>query len=187
VQAGARIDSERRYLLGRPGRIQGAAEAVRRFLHFYGPSTPGEFTDWAGLAGSHARRLWDEVADELVEVRVDGSSRWLIEADTEALASPPKAKGVRLLPAGDPYLQKPSRPLLAPEPALRKRLFRPVASPGAVLVDGRLVGLWKARANGGRSEITVEKLGRLAKARLEEEAARVARLRGTEEADLRVT
>jgi Winged helix DNA-binding domain len=39
VQAGARLDSERRYVLGRPGRAPAAAEAVRRFLRFYGPAT----------------------------------------------------------------------------------------------------------------------------------------------------
>jgi hypothetical protein len=85
---------------------------------------------------------------------------------------------VRLIPPGDPYLQTPNRPLLAPDPELRRRLFRPVASPGAVLRDGRLAGLWRARAKGRTAEITVEPLGRLARGALEAEAARVARLRG---------
>ena len=34
-----------------------------------------------------------------------------------ALESPPTARGIRLLPPGDPYLQKPNRPLLAPDPS----------------------------------------------------------------------
>jgi hypothetical protein len=85
---------------------------------------------------------------------------------------------VRLLPPGDPYLQKPNRALLADE-ALRKRLFRPVASPGAVLRDGRLVGLWRAKTKGRKLEITVEKLGRLARGALADEAERVAELRGS--------
>ena len=98
------------------------------------------------------------------------------------LESPPAAGGIRLLPPGDPYLQKPNRPLLAPDEELRKRLFRPVASPGAVLRDGRLVGLWRARAKGRRTELSVEKLGRLARGDLEDEAGRVAALRGSSEA-----
>ncbi len=64
IQAGARLDSERRYLLGKPGRAPAAAEAVRRFLHFYGPSTVGEFADWAGVAKAHAERLWARVEGE---------------------------------------------------------------------------------------------------------------------------
>jgi hypothetical protein len=180
VAAGARLDAERRYRSGKPGRAPAASEAVRRFLRLYGPAKPGDFAEWAGLAKPHARRLWDEVAGELDEVR-DG---WLLREDLAALASPPAAKGIRLLPPGDPYLQKPNRPLLAPDPELRKRLFRPVASPGAVLHDGRLAGLWRVKAKGKKAEVTVEALRRLPRGALEEEAQRVAVLRGATEAQL---
>lgn len=112
---------------------------------------------------------------------------WLLRRDLAALESPLAAEGVRLLPPGDPYLQKPSRELLAPDPALRKRLFRPVASPGAVLRDGRLAGLWRVKAKGRRAEITVERLGPLPRADLGREAQRVAELRGAAEAKLVLT
>jgi hypothetical protein len=59
-----------------------------------------------------------------------------------------------------------------------------VASPGAVLRDGRLAGLWRGKAKGKKTEITVEKLGRLARGDVEEEAQRVARVRGAAEAVL---
>ena len=176
VKAGVRLDARRRYRRARPKRAPAAAEAVRRFLRFYGPSTPGDFADWAGLAKPHARRLWEDVEPELVET----DSGWLLEEDLDELDAPPDAEGVRLIPPGDPYLQKPNRPLLAPGADLRKRLFRPVASPGAVLKDGRLAGLWRAKAKGRRLEVAVEKLGRLARADVEEEARRVAALRGSE-------
>jgi Winged helix DNA-binding domain len=183
VAAGVRLDSERRYTLAKPGRTPAGREAVRRFLAFYGPATPGDFADWAGLAKSHARRLWDE-AGGLAEVRVEGSGAWLLEEDVGALESPPAADGIRLIPPGDPYLQKPNRPLLAPDPGLRKRLFRPVASPGAVLKDGRLAGLWRINSRGRKAEVTVEKVGRLARGELEEPAGRVAELRGAMKATL---
>jgi hypothetical protein len=182
VKAGARLDSERRYTMGKPGRTPAASDAVRRFLGFYGPAQPGDFADWAGLAKRHAQRLWDEAAGELAEVRVAGSKGWLMSDDVGALESPRAAEGVRLIPPGDPYLQKPNRPLLAPDPDLRKRLFRPVASPGAVLRDGRLTGLWRVKAKGRKAELTVETLGRLPHGDLEEEAQRVAELRGAAEA-----
>jgi hypothetical protein len=183
VRAGVRLDSKRRYTMAKPGRTPAASEAVRRFLTFYAPATPGDFAEWAGLAKSHAQRLWDDAAGDLAEVRAGRSRGWLMSDDVEALGSPPAAEGMRLIPPGDPYLQKPNRPLLAPEPELRKRLFRPVASPGAVLRNGRLAGLWRVHAKGRKAELTVEKLGgRLTRGDLEEEARRLAELRGAAEA-----
>ena len=165
VAAGVRLDAARRYRLTKPGRKPAAREAVRRYLRWYGPATPAGFADWAGLARPHARRLWDEVADELAEVRVGKADAWLLAEDADAAASPPAAHGIRLLPPGDPYLQLPNRPLLAPDAGLRKRLFRPVASPGAVLHDGRLRGLWRVKAKGEAR--SVEALGRLPRKALE--------------------
>jgi hypothetical protein len=187
VKAGVRLDAQRRYTVGDPGPPQAASEAVRRFLGFYGPATPGDFGEWAGLAKPHARRLWDEVAGDLVEARVGKAKAWLLRDDLPALESPPAAQGIRLIPPGDPYLQKPNRPLLTPDPELRKRLFRPIASPGAVLSDGRLAGVWRVNAKGRKAQITVEQLHRLPRAELEEEAQRVARLRGAAEAALVLT
>lgn len=178
VKAGARLDSERRYVLGKPGRSSAAALAVNRFLHFYGPATAGDFAEWAGLARSHADRLWSAVHADLCEVSVGKRKAWLARTDLSDLESPPGARGVRLIPPGDPYLQKPNRPLLAPDAALRKRLFRPVASPGAVLKDGTLAGLWRVKARSKKTEITVEKLRRLSRKDVEGEAERIAELRG---------
>jgi hypothetical protein len=112
-------------------------------------------------------------------VNVGTRKAWLLRDDLAELEAPPAARGIRLLPPGDPYLQKPNRPLLAPDEELRKRLFRPVASPGAVLRDGRLAGLWRARAKGRKTELSVEKTGRLARGDLADEAQRVAALRGS--------
>jgi Winged helix DNA-binding domain len=182
VKAGARLDSRRRYVLGQPGRTPAAAEAVTRFLHFYGPATVEDFAEWTGVAKPHANRLWDNAQGDLCEISVGRRTAWALREDLKDLDSPPGADGVRLIPPGDPYLQKPNRALLAPEAALRKRLFRPVASPGAVLKDGRLAGLWRVKAKGKKAEITVEKLGRIARKDLEEEARRVAGLRGASEA-----
>jgi hypothetical protein len=154
---------------------------VRRFLHFYGPAEARDFAEWSGVAAPHAKRLWEQVEGELSEVSVGSRKAWALSEDLKQLGSPPSADGVRVIPPGDPYLQKPNRLLLAPEAELRKRLFRPVASPGAVLSDGRLVGLWRVKAKGKKAEITVEKLGRVARGDLEPEAERVAELRDASE------
>lgn len=47
-----------------------------------------------------------------------------------------------------------------------------------MLKDGRLTGLWRVKAKGSKAEITVEKLGPIARKDLEDEAHRVADLRG---------
>jgi hypothetical protein len=184
VAAGMRCDSRRRFLLGDPSPPPEPAEAVRRFLRFYGPATRRDFGAWAGLAGPHAARLWARIEDEVVEVRLYGRRSWLLSEDGPTLGSPPPARGVRLLPPRDPYLQQPDRATLAPDPELRKRLFRPIANPGAVLQDGRLTGLWRARARGARLEVEVEELEWIDRSALEEEAARTARVRGAREADV---
>lgn len=185
VKAGARCDSQRRYVLGDPGYSPEPGEAVRRFLGFYGPATANDFAAWTGVARGHARRLWREIEQELVQVKLDGRRTWLLEKDVAELDSPPETRGLRLLPPRDPYLQQMDRATLVPDPDLRKRVFRPVASPGAVLQDGNLAGLWRGRARGKRLEVEVERIGKIDRDALEAEADRIAQLRGSDAADLK--
>ena len=60
--------------------------------------------------------------------------------------------------------------------------------PGAVLVDGEVAGTWRTKAAGKRLDLTVARFRPLTageKATIEDEAARVAALRG--HVDARVT
>ena len=59
---------------------------------------------------------------------------------------------------------------------MRKRLFRPIGSPGLVLHDGRPAGIWRARKKGRRLAFEVEWLGEPVD--IEAEAERLAGLRG---------
>jgi hypothetical protein len=186
LRAGMRCDSRRRFLLGDPGAPPAAVAIVRRFLHHYGPATSAGLAAWGGLASGQARRLWEALQEELVEVRVDGRRLWVLAEDRDELDSPPTASGVRLLPARDPYLQQPQRDALVPDADLRKRLFRPTSPPGALLQDGRLAGLWRA-AQGRRTRLEVERIDWIDRDALEDEAARVARARGTEAAAVEVS
>ena len=138
VVAGARLDARAPLHEDRSGPDAGGERGRPPLPRVLRAGDARGFAEWAGLAASHARRLWDAAADDLAEVRVGRAAGWLVREDVAALDSPPAATGIRLLPPGDPYLQAPNRPLLAPDRELRARLFRPVASPGAVLADGRL-------------------------------------------------
>ena len=187
VLLGARRNTSRRYVLGEPRETPPGAEAVRRFLRFYGPATRQDLGAWAGLGRAQARRLWEDVEQELVEVEVDGHRAFLLATDRDALEFPPAIRGLRLLPPGDPFVQQPNRAVLVADPDILKRAFRPVASPGVVLQDGRLAGFWRARARGKRLQLAVEQLARIDRDALEAEADRVARLRKGDGAVLTVS
>ena len=189
VQAGVRYDAGRRMRLARRARrrLPPPSDAARRFLRWYGPATAEDLTAWAGLARAQGRRVWADLEADLAEVDVDGQRAFVLAEDEPELGSPPEARGVRLLPARDPYLQHPDRAAVAPDPAVRKRLFRPVGGPGAVLQDGRLAGLWRIRAKASRAEVEVEPLSRLDRDAVAAEAARIAPLRGAEAAEVRWT
>jgi hypothetical protein len=140
---------------------EAGAELVRRFRIAYGRSTPADFAAWAGIEGPHARALWELVPEE-----------------EERERRPRRAKGVRLLAAGDPLLLARDRDVLVPDQELRGRVFRPTGSPGVVLRDGELAGLWRARKKGKRLEVEVEELAALDLEAVRSEAERIAPLRG---------
>jgi hypothetical protein len=154
------------------------AELVRRFLRVYGPATHSQLASWAQTAASHAKRLFAAVADELEPAAVKGKRGFVLAEDVERLEAPPAASGVRLLGGHDPYVAQPDRDALVPDAALRKRLFPSVGRPGAVLVDGRLAGVWRGAKQGDRLDVSVEWLGD--EADISQEAGAIAALRGCE-------
>jgi hypothetical protein len=163
------------------------AELARRFLRAYGPARPKLLADWAGLAGSHAKALWER-AGPLVAVDLDGTRAWALAEDEEALLDQPKAAGVRLLANLDPLNAGRDRELIVPDAALRKRIWRVLGGPGTVLAGGEVAGVWRAAKKGRKLVVTVEPLDELAASARDElaaEAARIAPFRGAETGELR--
>ena len=84
----------------------------------------------------------------------------------------------RLLPACDPWVIGASRDAAALlDPAHRSRVYRAQGwiSP-VVLIDGRMMGVWRHAHRGGRLLVAIEPLGRLpswASSQLEAEAVRL--------------
>jgi DNA glycosylase AlkZ-like len=131
-------------------------ELARRFVHAYGPTSSRQFAAWTGIGADDARARFAALERELVEVRLDGSPGWILAADRDALVDPPTAAGARLLPAGDPFLAQRDRATLIPDRAMQRALWRPVGSPGLVLMTGHPVGTWRAKVAGDRLDVAVQ-------------------------------
>ena len=122
-------------------------ELARRYLHFFGPTTAAAFRRWAGIGTGEARRAFDALAVELAPARTpigDGSILASDEPSFRSGSASPGA-GARLLPSGDAYflLHGIDRELLVPDPARRNELWTPRVWPGAVLLGGEIVGVWR--------------------------------------------
>jgi hypothetical protein len=162
-------------------------ELARRFIHAYGPVSPRHLAAWTGMSATEARDRFASLGDELVDVRLDGAPTVVLAVDVEMLDDPPLAGGARLLPAGDPFLAQRDRATLLPDKARQRAVWRPVGSPGLVLMTGRAVGTWRAQGAGGRLRVTVDLFGSLGdkqRTAVEHAASLIAPFRGRDEVDL---
>jgi hypothetical protein len=162
-------------------------ELARRFVHAYAPVLPGHFAAWTGIAPAEARDRFYDLGTELAEVRLDGVKTMALADDLDMLADPPLAGGARLLPAGDPFLAQRDRSTLLADKARQRAVWRPVGSPGLVLMTGHPVGTWRARVAGSRLHVTVEAFGTLGdrqRTAIEQAATTMAPFRGREDVEL---
>ena len=85
----------------------------------------------------------------------------------------PKPKGVVLVPPHDPYLRQADRTLLVPDGRRRQQVWKALAAPGALLVDGEVAGTWRYRRT--ERKLTVTTFSPLAPGQraLAEESARL--------------
>ena len=167
-----------------PESNEGIADLITTYLRLLGPATPMEVGKYLGSTTAEMKRVWPVAS--LAEVTVDGRRTWLPSAALADLESAPSPTGVRLLPAMDPLLQARDRDVLLPDRSRQKEVWRILGNPGAVLLDGEIAGVWRAKMAGRkRVDLTVTPFGRLASAQrsaIEEESTRVARARGAPEA-----
>jgi hypothetical protein len=122
-------------------------ELARRYLHVFGPATAEAFAEWAGIAPASGRTTFDALAASMTPTRTPVGDAWILTDDEAAFRAPAgrRATTARLLPSGDTYflLQGADRELLVPDPALRQQLWTQRVWPGAVLIDGEVVGTWR--------------------------------------------
>ncbi|HWC84159.1 MAG TPA: crosslink repair DNA glycosylase YcaQ family protein [Pseudonocardiaceae bacterium] len=160
-----------------PTEPEGTQDFLRAYLRLHGPATLAEAAGYLGTAQQHARPLWP---DGLAEIEVDGKTCWLPEDQVPVLRKATAPEYVRLLPPLDPYLQARDRDLIVPDPARQREVWRILGNPGAVYVNGELVGVWRAKTAGKTLNVAVDPLAKLStkdKKALESEAHHLAATR----------
>jgi DNA glycosylase AlkZ-like len=140
-------------------------ELARRFLHWLGPATVRDLGRWTGVLPVDAKATWAAIERELTEVGLEADvrerRRWILAKDADALRESEPIEGVRLVPFDDPYT-KLDKDLLVADPARRAKAVpssghSPGYIPGAILVDGEIVGGWQRQ----QRKVTLHPFGRL--------------------------
>ena len=156
----------------------GLAAMIDAYLRLLGPATVKEVADYLGARRADLEAYWP---DDLVEVSVDGQQAWITPSAEKALAAAKPVGLVRLLGGFDPFLQARDRNLLVPDTASQKALWPVLGRPGALLVDGEVVGVWRPKTSGKKLTLAVEAFAPLPASvwkQVEAEAERTAAYRG---------
>ncbi|NTU78438.1 MAG: winged helix DNA-binding domain-containing protein [Chloroflexales bacterium] len=121
-------------------------ELARRYVHVFGPATPEAFVTWAGVRPVRGIAAFAALSRSLTPVRTPLGEAWILSEDESlfGVAIRPSAPA-RLLPSGDTWflLQGADRELLVPEERQRRALWTSRVWPGALLVEGEIVGTWR--------------------------------------------
>jgi hypothetical protein len=150
---------------------------VESFLHAYGPATPAQFARWLGAPASWASDLLARLPD-VEEVDFDGTVALRNRGDDDRYA---EARGLRLLPYFDAYLIGcwPRTELFPGRAAERALSGGQAGTVPALLIDGRVAGVWHQRRSGRKIAVTVEPLEPLSAAHrelLDAEVGRIGRI-----------
>jgi hypothetical protein len=160
-----------------PRQRKGFENFVRSYLHLGGPAAPSDVAAYFGVSVAEVRSAWP---DDVVDLTVEGRTVTALAADEGSLRSRAGARGVRLLPPGDPWLQARDRGFTVAKEH-HPQVWKAISPPGALLVDGEVLGTWRASTKGRRVDITVDGFNEVPPAvrdAVEDEAAVVATGRG---------
>ncbi len=116
-----------------------------RYINAYAPAGVKDLASWSGLTLTKSRTAIDSIRDQLVEVKFNGESLWMLETEEDLLSKPSRDDtNVALLPRYDTYLMGyQNRDLIVPHNYSKQvhpggGILHPV-----ILVNGVAVGTWK--------------------------------------------
>jgi len=164
---------------------------LRRYLQAYGPSRVRDFAWWTGITLGEARKIWAREQAGFASVDVEGWPATVLREDLDELGQATyESPVVCLLPYFDSFLlgHKVREHLVADE--YRAEVYRPQGwiAP-VVLVDGRVVGVWKHVQEGERLRVEVNRFGSVSMrvaTRIREEAHDLGRFLGITDVDLQL-
>lgn len=136
------------------------AAIARRYLQAYGPSLPDNFRIWWGTYIEPARQAFKSIADEILEVDVEGWHAYALRTSIEMMQNFEPAEVVNLLPLFDAYTFGLNRGQ-ALEPLLslsyQKQVYRPQGWISAVvLVGGMIKGIWESAIRRSKLYVAVK-------------------------------
>lgn len=132
-------------------------DVVRNYLRFYGPARPNEVAAFLDAPVKEITTHWptDAVSVDVTDGPAVKGERSMLPDDVSAATSGTENPGhLRLLGPYDGYLQLKDRPLLVGDAARAKDLWRALGRPGAVALDGEVIGTWRPRTSGGNLMVT---------------------------------
>ena len=147
-------------------------ELARRYLHVFGPTTPEAFAEWAGIGPRRGVAAFDALGRSLTPVRTPIGDAWILTRDEPTFRAAAGPGGAGTAPAERRrLLPPPGSRSRAPGPRRRptRALWTPRVWPGALLVEGEIVGTWR-RAQGTVTIETWRRLSRAARDAVEAEA-----------------
>jgi Winged helix DNA-binding domain len=134
-------------------RDEALAELTRRYFTSHGPAQLQDFVWWSGLTTADARAGLDMAGRHLTADVIDGKRYWF---PSSMRAVVPPARTAYLLPPYDEYLIA-YRDRSA---ALDADLWKPIADrdpfSSTIVVDGQVVGGWRAIAKNGKVLATLD-------------------------------
>ncbi|HEV2779697.1 MAG TPA: crosslink repair DNA glycosylase YcaQ family protein [Actinophytocola sp.] len=154
---------------------------VREFARLAGPVDADDVLSWLDTRPLPVKPRWEPpgwaaVAERLEPVTVGGDRllRW------PGAAGAPPPPPVVLLPPRDPYLLG-HRSLVVPDREIARLVWRAQVSPGVLLVDGEVRGIWRQRVSGRTISLHLTPFGKPRKgirAAVDTAAELVAAVRG---------
>ncbi len=150
-------------------------ELVHRYLAAFGPATPHDAAQWAGLPLADVREGFRQAAARLIEIPAAGGTLFLPRERAPWLAEDAGPGSLRLLPRFDPYLLGYRGRDLAVEERHARRIH-----PGggmilaAMAVGGLVTGTWRTVRRRGALQIAVTPFTKIATGRQDELAAEAA-------------
>ncbi|HEX2442561.1 MAG TPA: winged helix DNA-binding domain-containing protein [Vicinamibacterales bacterium] len=141
-------------------RDEALAELTRRYFTSHGPAQLQDFVWWSGLTTRDVRAGLEMAARHLADDVIDGKRYWF--SSSMRVVAPP-ARAAHLLPPYDEYLIA----YKDRSAALDAGLWKPIADrdpfSSTIVVDGQVVGGWRAIARNGKVTATLDLPVRLKK------------------------